>query len=56
MLYISTPEYSYTYSPNQTIQSLPIGSYALSLGDLEAVLLVAIAAVLVALAAMHTRR
>ena len=55
-LYISTPEYSYTYSPNQTIQSLPIGSYALSLGDIEAVLLVAIAAILIMLAAMHPRK
>ena len=55
-LYTSTPEYSYTYSPNQTIQALPIGSYALSLGDIEVVLLVAIVAVLVALAAMRSRR
>ena len=55
LLYISTPEYSYTYSPNQTIQSLPIGSYALSLGRIEVMFLVAIALSVILLAFLRRR-
>ncbi|MEM3841398.1 MAG: hypothetical protein QXN59_01745, partial [Candidatus Micrarchaeaceae archaeon] len=56
LLYVSSDEYAYTFSPNQTIQSLPIGSYALSLGSIEVYALIAIAGFLVVFALLIGKR
>ena len=47
--YNAYPEYTYTYAPNETSSSFPIGSYALSFGSIELPLTFAIMLLIIAL-------
>ena len=48
-LYNAYPEYTYTYAPNETSSSFPIGSYALSFGNIELPITFAIMLLIIAL-------
>ena len=51
--YSAYPEYTYTYAPNETSSSFPIGSYALSFGSIELPLTFAIMLLIIALSYRH---